>query len=63
MLGEITFDSIRTEFWNKHINDQIPFTDKMLKEFKEHMLCFIDDMGDEIIIKLYREIRLRKLLK
>lgn len=46
-LGEVNFDIIKKESWDKYINRNEKFNDKQIKSLREFIKCFLDDLTDE----------------
>ena len=47
-LGEINFNAIKDEFWQKHINENTPFNEKQLEAFRYFTLDLIEHELSEI---------------
>lgn len=47
-LAEINFSCITKEFFDKHINNQEPFTDKQIKSFEEMLKESEEELKDAV---------------
>jgi Fe-S cluster biosynthesis and repair protein YggX len=47
-LGEIDFDAIKNEFWEKYINENTPFNEKQLEALRYFALDLIEHELSEI---------------
>lgn len=45
-LAEIDFNCIKSEFFQKHINENVPFTEAQIKCFKMFLECLFDHLED-----------------
>jgi hypothetical protein len=57
MLGEKNYNAVTSEFWQKHINEQQPFTDQQIKEFTEWASQLVTDANELAVTNLQDEIK------